>query len=208
MKKVRLKSQEQIKRLLQNGEIQHIFTSDSGEISHYGTAGNPTNVQSIWWEEYGQEFAVVDHPNPISKENYEARKIFFDENVPPKEQWLHDNKEAFASIERGLADSADGRTVSIGETLERGFVEDKDELDGLRGRGDGSEEKQNKRLARGPRGILMFDIKGAPFLRVYDSPSAGAFRDFAIPTDDMEVEILDDATFLCRRGTVGHEGAK
>jgi hypothetical protein len=34
--------------------------------------------------------------------------------IPADEQWLWDNKEALASVRRGLADSKAGRTVSLG----------------------------------------------------------------------------------------------
>ena len=34
--------------------------------------------------------------------------------IPADEQWLWDNKEALASVRRGLADSKAGRIVSMG----------------------------------------------------------------------------------------------
>lgn len=80
MKKVRLKSREAIKKLEREGKIEHIFTSDSGEVTHYGVPGiNPQPIMTIWWEDYGTEYAIVDHPSPMSKDAYEARKIFFEE---------------------------------------------------------------------------------------------------------------------------------
>ena len=79
MKKVKLKSREEFKKMERADEIEHIFTSDSGEITHYGTKGGISHIQSVWYDDYGDEYLIVDHPNPISKEAYEARKIFFDE---------------------------------------------------------------------------------------------------------------------------------
>lgn len=80
MKKARLKSKKEIKKLLREGKIKQHSISDCGEITHYGTVGNPSAIMSIWWDEYGQEYLIVEHPNPISREAYESRKIFFDES--------------------------------------------------------------------------------------------------------------------------------
>lgn len=82
MDKTYLKSRSEIKKLEREDKIDHIFTADSGEITHYGTKGNPSAIMSIWWDDYGQEYLIVDHPNPISKEAFEARKIFFSETKP------------------------------------------------------------------------------------------------------------------------------
>lgn len=76
---VKSKSIEQFKQMVRAKEIQHLSTSDSGEISHYGTIGNPSRVMGFWWCDHGQEYLVVDHPNPISRESYEGVKIFFEE---------------------------------------------------------------------------------------------------------------------------------
>lgn len=37
----------------------------------------------------------------------EKEKIYID--IPPSEKWLFDNEKAFASVQRGLADAAEGR---------------------------------------------------------------------------------------------------
>jgi hypothetical protein len=75
--KVKLKSKEEIKDMVKKGEITILYTSDSGEITHYGTTGNPSHVMSVWFHDYDTEYEVVDHPQPISKDSYEKRKIFF-----------------------------------------------------------------------------------------------------------------------------------
>jgi len=77
--RVKLKSQEEFKRMVREGEVKTIGGSDSGAVTHYGTAGKTTHVLSVDYDEYGQEFLVVDHPNPISREDYERRKVFFKE---------------------------------------------------------------------------------------------------------------------------------
>ncbi len=37
----------------------------------------------------------------------EKEKIYID--IPPSEKWLFDNEKAFASVQQGLADAAEGR---------------------------------------------------------------------------------------------------
>lgn len=87
--KVKLKTAKEFEKLAKAGEIEVIGCSDSGEITHYGTKGNPSHLKSVWFDDYGQEYLVVDHPNPISRESYENRKIFFEkptrkQKVPKK----------------------------------------------------------------------------------------------------------------------------
>jgi len=77
--KVKLKSVKQFKKMVRNKEIECLGCTDSGEITHYGTKGNPSHVMSIWWDQHEEEYLIVDHPNPISRESYKARKIFFEE---------------------------------------------------------------------------------------------------------------------------------
>lgn len=80
--KVILKSKEEIREMELRGEIVRLFTSDSGEVSHYGvknSGGSGQPIMSIWWNDYGDEYLIVDHPNPMSRDAYKARKIFFKE---------------------------------------------------------------------------------------------------------------------------------
>ena len=70
-------AEKEFKEMLKKGEIQLISTSDSGEVAHYGTVGNPSHVMGVWWNDHGEEYLVVDHPNPISKDSYERMKVFF-----------------------------------------------------------------------------------------------------------------------------------
>lgn len=79
MKKIRLKTHEQLKWMLRRKEIQLHHVSDDGEMYHWGTVGNPSHVKPTWYDDMGKEYLVVDHPNPISKEEYERLKIFFNE---------------------------------------------------------------------------------------------------------------------------------
>lgn len=77
--RVFLREKKEFRDMELNGKINHIFTSDDGEITHYGTIGNPSHIQSVWYGDYGQEYLIIDHPNPIAREVYETRKIFFEE---------------------------------------------------------------------------------------------------------------------------------
>ncbi len=79
IKKVMLKTYDEIKKMVRKKEVQMMNIGDSGELMHYGTIGNPSAVMSIWFDDYGTEYLVVDHPNLISKADFEARKIFFKE---------------------------------------------------------------------------------------------------------------------------------
>lgn len=79
IKKVILKTREKITNLIENEKVKLIDTSDSGEVSCVGVGEQPTFVMSIWYSDYGKEYLVVDHPNPISKTEYEKCKILFEE---------------------------------------------------------------------------------------------------------------------------------
>jgi uncharacterized cupredoxin-like copper-binding protein len=75
--KVKLKSYEEIKEMVKKGEVNLIHSSDSGEVTHYATVGNPSHVMSVWFHDYDSEYEVVDHSQPISKDSYERLQIFF-----------------------------------------------------------------------------------------------------------------------------------
>lgn len=45
--------------------------------------------------------------------------------VPAREAWLYNNKEALASVKRGLKQSAEGKTKSLGSFAK--YLEDDDE---------------------------------------------------------------------------------
>lgn len=79
MKKVMLKTSEAIVKLIKNREVLPMHTSDSGEWTSYGVGENPTVVKTFWYDDHGKEFLVVDHPNPISKDEYDRLKILFNE---------------------------------------------------------------------------------------------------------------------------------
>lgn len=78
-KKVKMKSEKEFKEMVKNGDLKFLSSSDSGEVSHYGTATSPMHVMGVWWHDHDEEYLVVDHPNPISKESYERMKIMFKE---------------------------------------------------------------------------------------------------------------------------------
>ena len=78
--KVRMKSMAELKKKVRAGEIELVHVSDSGEWMSYGVGKQPMTVKGFWWEDHEQEFLVVDHPNIISKDEYERLKPLF-ENV-------------------------------------------------------------------------------------------------------------------------------
>ncbi len=98
--KVRLKTHEQLKKMIRCKEIKLHHVSDDGEVSHYGTLGNPSHTLTVWYDNMGKEFLVVDHPNIITKESYEKRKMFFDEISTPV---LSDSNESIIREERAKA---------------------------------------------------------------------------------------------------------
>lgn len=79
MSKTKLKSSSEFKKMLRAGEIECLNVSDSGELAHWATKGNPSHVLTVWYDDHGKEYLVVDHPSPISRELYEKRKIFFED---------------------------------------------------------------------------------------------------------------------------------
>jgi len=77
-----LKSREEIDFLRREGKVVSVGCSDSGEMQHFAEASKgPLHVQSIWYDDYGDEHLVVDHPRPISRDAYEQRKIFYREET-------------------------------------------------------------------------------------------------------------------------------
>jgi hypothetical protein len=88
-KKVRLKSLDEIEKLEKEGKIRLMNISDSGEWRTYGVGPGaergPTYDRGVvycktfWYEEYGDEALVVDHPNPISKGDYNDFRILYEE---------------------------------------------------------------------------------------------------------------------------------
>jgi len=74
--KVKLKGLDEIKKMERAGKVT-THSSDSGEWITVCTVGNPAQCQTFWWDDFGKEYLVVDHENPISKEGYEVKKIFF-----------------------------------------------------------------------------------------------------------------------------------
>ena len=75
--KVKLKTLKQISKMEREGKIT-THHSDSGEWITVCTKGNPSHCQTYWYEQFGDEFLVVDHKNPVSKDVYELRKEFFE----------------------------------------------------------------------------------------------------------------------------------
>jgi hypothetical protein len=79
VKKVKLKTYKELKEMARKGKIEILHVSDSGEVMHFGTIGNPSHVLTVWADNLGEEYLIIDHPNTISKDSYEDRKIFFDD---------------------------------------------------------------------------------------------------------------------------------
>lgn len=80
VKKVKLKSNKEINELIRQGLVELLGSSDSGEIVHYGVKdGGQTHVISCWYDDYGTEYLVVDHEQPMGRTSYNNRKIMFEE---------------------------------------------------------------------------------------------------------------------------------
>ena len=90
--RVKLKSQEEIKKMVREGKVSLWDSSDSGERTVYGVPlsgetvktdemglSGPVVTMPVWFDDYGKEYLVVDHPSPISKEWFERVKILFEE---------------------------------------------------------------------------------------------------------------------------------
>ena len=73
------KAAEEFKQMVRDGKIERVNVSDSGEWATYCTKSNPAFCMRFWWQDFGREYLVVDHDNPISKQNYENMKAFFDD---------------------------------------------------------------------------------------------------------------------------------
>lgn len=67
----------ELKALLREGKVKIHHVSDDGEVQHWGTPGNPSFIHTFSTDDMGKEYLVVDHPNPINRNAYENRKIFF-----------------------------------------------------------------------------------------------------------------------------------
>ena len=84
-----LKTIEEFKNMVREGEINQHQTSEDGEMSSFscpwGTGEDPPEVhKGFHCLDHGEEFLVVDHPHPISKQQYEMIKIFFKEKEEGK----------------------------------------------------------------------------------------------------------------------------
>ena len=82
-KKVKMKTYEALKKLFRAKEIRCRHVSDDGEYMSvaipYEDTGGYQSVKGFWTSDLGEEFLVVDHPNVITKDEYERWKILFEE---------------------------------------------------------------------------------------------------------------------------------
>lgn len=77
---VKMKSGKAIQAMVRSGEIKHDGGSDSGEYSRYRWEENSiVRMMGLWFNQPGSDYLVVDHPNVISKREYENTKIFFED---------------------------------------------------------------------------------------------------------------------------------
>ena len=72
-----LKTSDELKKMVRSQEIQLLRVSDDGEVYSYGTIGNPSHVLSVWYDDHGQEYKIVDHPHLLSKPSFDRLKVFF-----------------------------------------------------------------------------------------------------------------------------------
>ncbi len=79
---VKMKSGKAITAMVRSGEIRHAGGCDSGEFSRYMWGDEntgPIHSVGLWFDDPGSEYLIVDHPNPISRCEYENMKSFFEE---------------------------------------------------------------------------------------------------------------------------------
>lgn len=80
MKKVKLKSYSELKKLIRLGKVELISSSDSGEYITVGVKdGALTHVFSTYCEDYGSTFEVTTLDNHISESQLNRLRILFDD---------------------------------------------------------------------------------------------------------------------------------
>ena len=90
LKKVRMKTVNQLKRFIRRiddmdkvGNINYFVDFNGELIENTNNTIHNFSVVKFAVSDHGKEFLVVDHPNPISRQDYEASKGMFieeDEN--------------------------------------------------------------------------------------------------------------------------------
>lgn len=80
MKKVKLKSYSELKKLIKQGKIELISSSDSGEYMTLGVNdGGLIHAFGSWVEEFGEYFEVTKLDNHISESQLNRLRILFDD---------------------------------------------------------------------------------------------------------------------------------
>lgn len=71
---------DKLKQLIRQGKVKMDHCSDDGEYMRVSIQdGGVTHVMGFWTQDLGEETAIVDHPNILSKQSYEGRKILFED---------------------------------------------------------------------------------------------------------------------------------
>jgi hypothetical protein len=79
MKKVKLKSYLELKKLIKAGKVELISTSDSGEYIHLGVKdGGMTYVFSAYFEDFGSYYEVTKLDNHISEDQLKRLEVLFE----------------------------------------------------------------------------------------------------------------------------------
>jgi hypothetical protein len=80
MKKVKLKSYSELKKLIRLGKVELITSSDSGEYMTVGVKdGGVTHLFGLCVEEFGEYFEVTKLDNHISENQLDRLRILFDD---------------------------------------------------------------------------------------------------------------------------------
>lgn len=90
----------------------------NGRMEHEVRKVDPSGRLSLGRERAGEQYDIVEGKDGVMI----LTPVVV---VPRRELWLHRNPEAMRMVERGLAQSADGETSSLGSFA--GFLDDEDE---------------------------------------------------------------------------------
>lgn len=91
LKKVKMKTRGELRlSIRRDDKFAHMSTvliSPQGELLQRNEEAEDYTSVFIDYDEFGEEFLVVDHPNVISKAEYEFKKSLFDDVLEEKEEY-------------------------------------------------------------------------------------------------------------------------